>query len=169
MSIQDKIAASQILFKRRIRDYSISINGVETKVIRLKVTENKYSDEIVEVIDHETLTIALDIPEDIPLDRLRNSNLEPTFDTQSTFLYDILPIMGTAKHTDNIEKGDILILKIMDEVTTHDPMLWTLRVSELLGVFSNRYLINRTFQCSPYNMTLSAEVQEIISIYEGLN
>ena len=169
MSIQDKIAISQILFKRKIRDHSIFVNGIESKVIRLKVTENRYSDETLSVINHETLTLALDIPDDIPLDRLRNSDLEPTFDTQSVFLFDILPIVGTAKHTDNIEKGDILILKILDEVASHDPLLWTLRVSEILGSINNRYLVNRSFQCAPYNLTLTAEIQEIISIYEGLN
>ncbi len=166
MSIQDKIAASQIRYRRKLRDYSVFINGIETKVIRLKVTINKYEDETdINVISHGVVTLALDIPEDIPMDRLRTSVLEPTVQTESTFLYDILPIVGIARFEDNIEKGDILILKIYDE-TVNDPLLWILRVSELLAVIDNRYLVSRTFQCSPHNLALPTEVQNIVDMYE---
>jgi hypothetical protein len=164
MSIQKKIAGANIEVKKKLRNYSISINGVETGVIRLHVEEDDYGDETLTIIDTDEITVILDIPDDIPMDRLRPSESDPSMETDSLFLFDILPIEGYAKFTDEIEKGDILIRQIYDEVNS-TPFLMVLRVSEIIGTVVHNYVTHRKFQCAPYSLTLTSEMQETVNSY----
>lgn len=168
MSIQDSISKSFVDWKRRIRDYAVSNTGFQGQVIRVKATQNMYGDESIEVIDSNIITISLDIPDEIPLNRLRKDVVTPSqIQTQNTHLYDILPIRGQARFADNVEEGDFLIHKIYDEgKEVDDPYLWILRVSELLGSISVRHLTHITFYCAPYAGVLPQKVQDIIETYE---
>lgn len=165
MGIQDKIARSQITARHKLRDYNISQSGVETQVIRLKVEENMYGDETVEIVDDDVITLALDLPDEIPQTRLRTDVTQQIADTQSYYFFDILPIEGYSRLEDNVEKGDILVYIIHDKKDS--PSLYlVLRVSELIGTISNRYLTSRKFQCAPHNMGLPQQVQDIINKYK---
>jgi len=61
MSLQSKISESQILIKRKLRDYNIDIAGIETKVIQLHVEENTYGDEDLTIIADSEIIIILGI------------------------------------------------------------------------------------------------------------
>lgn len=170
MSLQSKIAESHSGLKRKLRDYMIKISGDEFKVIRIKVTEDKYEDETVEVIDDDVIDVILDMPADIPIDRLRTTvGSEFVTTTDNVFLFDILPIIGFARFEDNVEKGDFLIQKVYDEDDETNSTNYTLilRVSEILGNFSHGRISGRRFQCAPHNMTLPAAVQTIINNYNA--
>lgn len=167
MGVQDKISKTMVSWKRKIRDYSIHSSGFEGSIIRIKATENMYGDEEMELISNDIIYVSLDIPDEIPITRLRKDVVTPNqIQTDNTFLYDILPIRGYAKWEDNLEKGDFLIHKIYDEMKdTINTYLWILRVSELLGSISVRHLTNISFQCSPYNGVLPQTVQDVIENY----
>ncbi len=168
MSIQDSLSSAFVDWKRRIRDYSISNAGFQGQVIRVKVTENMYGDEDITVIDSSIINVTLDIPDEIPLNRLRKDVVTPTqIQTQNTHLYDILPIRGQARFEDYVEEGDFLIHKIYDKGKDVDtPYLWILRVSELLGSIFIRHLTHINFYCSPYMGALPQKVQDIIETFE---
>lgn len=169
MSYQSKIAAATSKLKRKLRDHSVSIAGDDVRVIRLKITENQYGDETITIVDHDDIVIVLDIPEGIPLDRLRVNLSEPVTTTESIFLFDILPIIGYAQFEDNVEKGDVLVFKMYDEDDEDNGTNYTLilRVSEILGNFSHGRISGRRFQCAPHNIILPTEVQDIINTYNA--
>jgi len=166
VGIQDKISKAQVSVRRKLRDYKIEQSGFEGQVIRLKTDVDMYDDETITLISDDVITLSLDLPEKIPYTRLRQNVTEAPATTENLFLYEILPISGYAKFTDNIEKGDILIHKIYDDVHSA-PYLFILRVSELIATVSIRHITSREFQCSPYNMPLPVEVQDLITQYEG--
>lgn len=167
MSIQDKLSAFHINIKRKLFDFNVSNLGVEVKVIRLKTTESRYGDEEIEVINDDLLTVNIDLPADLPLTRLRDSVLDAEPTPSSVFLYDILPIEGYAKLEDLVEKGDILIVRIFfDLEKPEDCKFFILRVSEVLGNLSNRYMVRKHFQCSPHTIALTQAVQDIVDTYK---
>lgn len=171
MSYQSKIAAAHSGLKRKLRDYSINQTGDDFKVIRLTMTTNKYGDDTdMVIISNEVITINLDVPDQIPLSRLRTDlGSEFITTTNSTFLYDILPIIGFAKFGDNVEKDDFIIHKVYDEDDEDNGTnyLWTLQVSEVLGNFSHGKISGRRFQCAPYNGAFPSEIQTIIDAYNA--
>jgi len=167
LSIQDKLSKNFVSWGRKIRDYAVHTTGFEGNVIRIKATENMYGDEEMEMISNDIVFVSLDIPDEIPLTRLRTDVVTPSqIQTDNTFLYDILPIKGYAKWADNIEKGDFLIHKIYDEMKdVENVYLWVLRISELIGSISVRHLTNISFNCAPYNGVLPSVVQDVIENY----
>jgi hypothetical protein len=171
MSLQSKIAASHTKLKRKLRNYAVDQTGDDIKVIRLTMTTNKYGDDTaMTVVSHGVITLTLDIPDQIPLTRLRTDlGSELTVTTENTYLYDILPIVGFSKFTDQIEKDDFIIQKIYDEddVTNGTNYLWTLQVTEILGNYSHGRLTGRRFQCAPYNGVFPAEVQTLVDAYNA--
>ncbi len=167
MSIQDKLSKIHSGLMRKLFDYQLGLVSSDVKVIRLKITENQYLDETIEVISDDTITLKLALPTEIPLYRLRGEEQDAIDDKTGIFLYDILPIEGYSKFTDNVEKFDIFIKKLKDENVDTDPLLMILRVSETVGSFNVNQLVWKKFYCAPYNMTISTEIQTIIDTYEA--
>jgi len=166
MGIQDKIAKSQITAQHKLRDYKVDQNGFEGQIIRLKTEENRYGDENIQIVNDDVITLSLDLPDEIPYSRMRTDVTKEVAKTQSLYLYDVLPIEGFAKYDDNVEKGDLLIHKIYDNREDGIPFYLVLRVSEILGTISLRYISSRKFYCSPHNMALPQRVQDIINKYK---
>lgn len=169
MSLQTKIASSHSALKRKLRDYSVDQTGDDIKAIRLTLTENKYGDVTnLVVASHDLVVLTFDMPDQIPLTRLRTElGSEFITTTENTYLYDILPIFGFAKFENNIEKGDFLIQKVYDEddEENNTNYLWVLQVSEILGNFSHGRISGRRFQCAPHNGAFPAEVQTLVDQY----
>ena len=166
MSIKRTISNITAPIKRILFDYQVNLTGDEHLVVRFKVTKDYRGDETNTLIDSENVTVNLVFPGAIPLYRLRNDTVDDQIDEKtSVYLYDILPIEGYAKFTDNVEKGDILIEKLYDEISSTSPALMVLRVSEILGSFDKGNLTYKYFNCSPYNEMLPSAVQDIIDAY----
>lgn len=168
MSLQDKIIKSQINANHTLRDYKISQMGFEGQVIRLKTVENMYGDESIEIINDDIVTLSLDLPDEIPQTRMRTDVTQAIAETESWFFYDVLPIEGYSAYDDNIEKGDLLVVKIYDSGIDVTPFYLVLRVSEIIGTISLRYMTSRKFYCSPHNMALPEAVQQIIDNYKDI-
>ena len=172
MSIQERLSNVYSNLQRKLFDQQIYLTGSSMEVVRLKVVEDKYHDEEIQVISNDTITIAMDIPAEIPLYRIRNQTItagnptasqEPIEKATSIFLYDILPIEGYSRFEDNVEKGDIIIRFFSDENEETDALILILRVSEVLGSFNANSLVWKRFQCAPHNLTLTTEIEQIIS------
>lgn len=163
MGVYDKIANSQGKLKRKFFDYSVNNSGTENKVILLKLTTNKYNDIEVEIAKHFISSIVIDIPGEIPIDRLRTDITIPQATTQSVFLYDILPVQIYSKFEDNIERGDIIVEKI-----TMDSGVYylVLEVAETLGNILGRQIVYKKQNAAPYTKTLPTEVKSIIENYK---
>lgn len=168
MGIQSRISEYQSQLKRRLRDYHVLTAGTDIEVVRIKTEENKYGDQEIEVIDHGKIVVSLDIPDELPIDRFRSDVTIPAAETENIYLYDVIPITGAARFEDNIEKGDILIYRVWDEMENslnNKPLVLVLRVSEVLGSISHERLTGRSFYCAPHNVALPQEVQDIILLY----
>lgn len=166
MSLQDKIIKSQIGAMHTLRDYKTSQMGFTGQVIRLKVEENMYGDESIEIINDDIVTLSIALPDEIPQTRMRSDVTQALATTESWFFYDVLPIEGYAAYEDNIEKGDLLIIKIFDNKTDSTPFYLVLRVSDIIGTVSLRYMTSRKFYCAPHNLALPPAVQQIIDNYK---
>jgi len=165
LSIQDKLANNLSSLQRKLFNQQIELVGSELEVIRLKTTLDKYEDETIEVISSDVIIVQLDIPSEIPLYRLRGTTQDAIDDTTGLYLYEIIPIEGYSRFEDNVEKFDIIIKKIKDENDVTDPMLMILRVSEVFGSINANALVWKKFNCAPYNMIISEEIQNIIDSY----
>jgi hypothetical protein len=166
MSIQEKIANALSPLQRKLFDQHVNLMGSEHKVIRLKVTVDRYDTETVDIISDDIITVILDIPTEIPLYRLRGESKEQIDSTTGLYLYDILPIEGYSKFEDNVEKFDIIIKKIYDDVDSTDPMLMILRISEVLGSLNANNLVWKKFYCAPYNLRIGTSLQALIDEYK---
>lgn len=171
MSVQDKLSKHQVKSFRKLRDYSIRVNGVETKVVRLKVQRNMYGDSTgFGIVSDDVINIVLDLPNEIPLSRLRKDVTKEVPQTQNIYLHEILPIEGQAESAHNIEREDILVVRIFDEKDGEPdkedkPYLFVLRVSEMLGMIGNRHIVAQKFQCAPYNVALPQSIQDLVDEY----
>ena len=168
MSLQDKIAQSQILARSKLHDYMISQVGTETKVIRLEVGYNLEGDPTgMEIVSHSEITLRMSMPDDIPITRLRTDiTVEDTTSTENVFFYDILPIEIYAKYTDSLNKGDIIIRRLKRNGEDQE-FYHVLQITELLGNYRANYLTFERFQAAPYTAPLPTEVQDIINTYKG--
>ena len=163
MSLQDRLAKSSIGLKRKMFDFAVKQNGVETPVIRVQVQRDMYGQGRTAVIDNGTQTVFLDIPNELPMSRLRKNVTSAVAETQSVFFYDILPIEGYAKFEDNVEKDDYLIHIVKMDNNTN--WFLVLQVTEILGNIVNRHLTWKRFQCAPYSGAMPEEVQIIVDGY----
>lgn len=166
MSLQDKIAQSQIDARSKLHDYMISQVGTETKVIRITTSKNLEGDVIgIEILNHSLVTLRMTIPDEIPITRLRKDVTESITTTDNVFFYDILPIEIFAKYTDEIAKGDIIIRKLKRE---NETFYHILQVTGVLGNYRANYLTYDRYQCAPYSYPLPSQVQDIIDSYKEL-
>jgi len=167
MAIQDKILSKADKFRRKLYNKTIQYSGNETRVIRLRIEEDRFGDEtLVQLISHEEITINMTTLEEVPLSRLRRDlSIPQTQSHQSMFLYDILPLIIEPAFGNNIEKGDILIKKISSELEVEKPFYLVLRITEPIGNFSPHSLIKLQYQAAPYIQNFSQEVIDIIESY----
>lgn len=167
MGIQDKITAALAPSLRKIFDYKVLSSGTETQVVRLKVQKNEYQDIIAyDVVSHDLVTIHCSALNEIPITRLRTDLTSPIQNVQTNlYMYDILPMEAIAKFADNIEWYDILIRKLHSDQPTAPQLYLVLQVTEVLGSFSNNFLLWRKFNVAPYNEPLPSEIQNIVDSY----
>lgn len=163
MSVQSKLAKSQIAMRNRLHDYNISQIGTETKVVRLKTTrtlEGDFDEE--EVVSHDTLILYLALPEEIPITRFRKNLLQPEAKTDNVFFYDILPIDVYAQYKDNLAKDDILIRRLN---VYNDSFYQVLQITETLANFQGDQLTWMKFQSAPYTAPFTQEIADIVDSY----
>lgn len=163
MSVQSKLARSQIAMRNRLHDYNISQIGTETKVVRLKITRNLEGDfDQMDIISHDTLILYLDLPDEIPITRLRKSLLNEEANTNNVFFYDILPIDVYAQYKDRLEKDDILVRKLN---VYNDTFYQVLQLTETIANFQSDHLTWLKYQSAPYTAPFTQEVQDVVDSY----
>src|SRR5690554_226531 len=108
MSLQDKLSKSSIGLKRKLFDLAVHTSGTKCKVIRLHIKEDRYRQSQKTLISTDPIEIFLDLPEELPMTRLRKDVTEAQAKTENIFFFETLPIDGFAKFEDNVEYGDIV-------------------------------------------------------------
>lgn len=129
----------------------IKLKGIEIKGIRIYEDINKYGDTTnLDIISNNTFTGVLDYSNiEIPINRYRLDNTDATIDNESIYLFDILPLDLFTRWSDELEKGDLLVLLLKDKVANIDiPIVF--RISETLGRFQTT-LLWKKYQVAPYN------------------
>lgn len=175
MGIQDSIANNFSRLRRSLFDYKVVTSGYESNAIRLQMTKDMYGDaQTYEILSHDQIKLILDLPDEIPIERLRRSVTEQvTTQTQNIYLYEILPITGYAQFESKIEENDILIVKIHDHDPSPEeessPYIFVLKVAEILATIDIRNITHVKFYCAPYNEALPPKVDDLVNIYQQYN
>lgn len=163
-TIQDKIELRRNSQRKKLYNNKIKLLGTESRIMRLRVAENKYGDEEVTLLSNEEMTVYLSFPADVPLNRYRdvlttNENIA----TEGIYLFDILPIELFCDWNSDIEKGDFIVYKTSD-VKSNLNIKMLLRVSEILGQF-RKTLLYKKYNVAPYNGIIDSSILTIINSY----
>ena len=166
-SIQEKLEKKNISARRKLFDNNIRLIGIEAEVVRLKIVENKYGDETLTRISQDKITVRINYPGELPLDRFRSDDIsgldgsiDDSVESSHTFFFEILPIEVFTQWDDYVEKGDLLLHRVNDERGNGIKIL--LKMSETLGTFQTELLWKKMY-AAPYNGILPDEVTTIIN------
>ncbi len=173
-SYQDKLSRATSKLRRKLFDYKVGVTGTSTQVIRIKTDINKYTmDRELTLVNHEIIPFSIKLPDSLPLTRLRRLNssndVEEEAIVQNVYLYDVLPIEGYSKFSDNVERGDIVIKKIYpdeDDDGYDNPYLLTLQITETLGNVDQDHIVWKKHYCAPYTTALPESILNIIKEFE---
>jgi hypothetical protein len=165
MSSFDKIENAAIDVSRKLFDNQIDILGKKTRVARVRLNEDKYGDEDVEVLSKDEIECIINYPSGgVPLGRKRSENgFSSSVESSHVSLWDILPIELYTKWSDNVEKGDILVDFAKDENGNY--IKFVLQITETVGEFRQNLTWKKN-QCAPYNY--SGLPKEIVNYIEML-
>lgn len=172
MGYQDKIVQFTARVKRKLYDYRISLSGTVTHALRIRTTEDMYRNRTYTLINHEWVPFVLKMPEAIPLNRLRkfDGTANPMdmddADTASAFFYDMLPIEGHSRFSDDIEKGDLIIKRVYADDDNREPHLLLLQVTETLGNFDQDEITWKRHNLAPFTGALPDDVVALIQSYQ---
>ena len=173
MSYQDKLAKATSRIRRHLFDYKVSITGTQTQVMRFKVTTDMYQDKEYQLISYDLVPFYLKLPEAIPMTRFRSMSNpqnvldESDADTGNIFLYDILPLEGYSRFSDDVEKGDLIIKRIQADDDNDDPYLFILQVAETLGNIDQERIVWKQHNCAPYTRALPQNITDLILQYKN--
>jgi hypothetical protein len=159
-SFQSRLSKIQARLKRKLSDNHLKNVGYDQRLIHVTFTEDKYGDETITIGDFNTILGWIQFP----------NNSVPLFTTEGyesgITVYDLLPIKGYFRFSDNIEKGDLIIIKYLLDPDSDETKIILLRVAEHVGSFSNT-LIYQEFNLAPYNLdienfpTLQTEIERL--------
>lgn len=165
MSIQTKLENSSISSKRKLYDNSIRIHGQEVYGLRIKVTIDKYGDDdsTPVIVEQNEITVYMDyLNLEIPLNRYRIDTETSTINSESIYLFEVLPIIAYVKWEDEIESGDLLVLVIKDN-DLDIPIVF--RVSDMIGRLQKN-LLYKKYNIAPYNpSSLDSTIKSTILNY----
>jgi hypothetical protein len=160
-----RLALKQSKLKRKLVDNLMSHGGYTGKVLKLSISEDRYHDEEVSFNpdkDIKFVTAVIEFPnKEIPI-----FNTEGY--TKGINIYDLLPINAYFKFSDNIKKGDIIIIKyLLSPDNPKDYKLNILQIVESLGLFSNVMLMNK-FHVAPFQLDIEhyPDVMEQVANWE---
>lgn len=163
-AIQDKIELKRNSQRKKLYNNKIRLLGTESKILRLRVTENKYGDEETILLSNEEMIVYLNFPTDVPLNRYRNtSSGSDSIATEGVYLFDILPIELHCDWNSDIEKGDFIVYKTEDTKSNLNIKM-LLRVSEIVGQF-RKTLLYKKYNVAPYNGIINSNMLSIIDNY----
>jgi len=162
-SLQDKIEAANIDVRRKLFDSQIVNMGLSTKAIRLRTTTDDMGDDNTEIIFNDEIDIVIAYHGEVPITRYRvGGSISDSAENQHLYLWEILPISLYTQWKDNVEKGDLIIHKIKNEL--NDYIKIPLMVTEVVGSFRSSLLWKRS-DAALYNGILGEQIQKLIDNY----
>lgn len=184
-SLQDRLSYALDTFSRKLRDTRLEYSGNEFRAIKFSAAEMEsdideekffFEDNINDnpTVSSREITVVISTLDEIPLSRLRRDlSVQQTTSKQSLYFYDVLPIEIRSRFDVQIEKGDIIVMKLYDErnknikqLTERDfPFYLTLTVTETIGKFSPKSLINMKFNVAPYTQIFPTNVIALITSF----
>jgi len=164
MSLQDKIAQSQAKARSKLHDFSITQIGTEIRAVRLK-TEYSLEGDAEEniIVSHGEVDLYIDLPKEIPIDRLRrNLTSNGSSAISNIYMFDVLPIEVYPKYGSDLQTGDIIIYKL--KYKNEEEFYHVFQLTENIGSFNTREFSFQKFNTAPY---LTAFTEEIKNVIEG--
>jgi len=163
-SIRDRLEIATYKARRRLFDNNVRLTGQEIRCIRLKIETNKYGDDNdFTVISRGDIIVRFVFPDEIPLNRFRADATKDNIDSETVFMWDLLPITCYAQFKDNLEKGDFLIFKIRDD--QDKSVIIVLQVTENIGKFTKIMGWKKNY-CAPFHGQFNDEMIALIEAYE---
>jgi len=160
--MQEKLNKANINRSRKLFDRHIKRLGTENRVVRIKMDKTSIRGDYEQIpISADFILMYLEFPPEMPLLRSRTSMVDQADPTQVSF-WDLLPIFGYVRWSDNITEGDLLVHTFFDENGRKVPIV--LKVTNEVGSF-NTYLNWRKLVLSFYNSQLEDGVMEKIQVF----
>lgn len=180
MSMQDKISKFGLIRKRKLFDHRVALSGTEALVIRLRLKQTPglagemfdTVNRVYEVINSHQVPMVIQLPEDLPMHRMRKIPLvgditpvmEPAdADAASLFLYEVLPILGWAAFSADVENGDLVTFKV--DTDDDVPYLMVLQVSYVFANVDQSNMVSKKMNLAPYTMQLEPDVVVALTTY----
>lgn len=162
-TIQAKIEKATLNARKKLFDLNIHLLGQEVSLARFKIEADMYGDENLHLISNDVIEAIISFSTDeIPMSRIRPElSTDDSVETDSVYLFDILPTELFCKWQDDVTKGDILVQVFMDG-DVKVPILW--KVSEIIGSFKSS-LLWRKFYIAPFNGIIPDDIKLLIDEY----
>lgn len=161
MSVYESVKRASLEIKRKLFDYNISIVGREVKAIRIRQEEDIFHDFTEpEVLSAEPITVSVNFPREVPLERYRLGGKIQNAETR-TYFYELIPVEIYAKLSDNMAVDDFIFFFMEDDQKNKIPFLF--QITDVFGRFEIG-MIWKKFYVAPYN---GSDIEKIIPYLEN--
>jgi len=134
MSIQNSLSKASTKVRRRLFDENVKRKGRTVQGLKISIKEDMFQNQETEaVLADEEITVVINFPDDIPLDRVRLDGSSAVSQTR-TFFFDILPMEVFSEFSDKLETNDYIFFYFLDEENNMIPMI--IKISETFGRFT---------------------------------
>ena len=169
MGIQDDLKGLAE-YRRECFDLAIDLMGTKHQMIQIRQDKDKYSDvNGVELVEAKEVEVFVDIPQNVPLDRLRTfDNMGSEIPTRQASFFDVLPLEVYGKFTDNYAQGDILVKPLHFEHANQRPYYLVLEIADAVGNFESGYMTYIKFNAAPCTKALGPLIRDYLELQLGV-
>lgn len=163
VGIQDKLSRASIRRKRKLYDNEISQVGYERLAVRLHVEKDMYGDETITLESAQKIIAIISYPGDFPI--FTDRDAAGRSEAIGSFIYDFLPIEGYFRFEDNVQPGDIIVMRLYD--SSSDGFIQAFRITEVVGN-TGLAVVSKRYSLAPYNLDITQypEVESLLNMYE---
>lgn len=170
MNIQSRLQYKTARLKRKLYDNGIRKKGLDIRVLRLEVEEDKFGNKDFSVIDHGMIDLVIDVPgQSLQYFQGQRDSNNSSYNTNLS-IYSYLPITAWPTNDSELNNGDLILFKYLkgpyDEVD-QEVQLQVFQVANAVAKGVTTILYSE-FTLSPYNFNVDEypEVKQIIEEYK---
>lgn len=170
MNIQARLQYKNARLKRKLYDNAVRKKSLDIRAIRLNIEEDRYSNKEYTIHDYGTIDAIIKIPGgDLQAFQGQRESNNGAYNAGIS-VYSLLPIECFVTSDSNLNKGDILLYKILrDPYDTEnvETFIQALQVSNLVSKATTTILYN-IYTVAPYtfNMDEYPEIEQLLTLYK---
>lgn len=160
---QSRLGRFQDPIRRKLTDNLISLNGLATDCLRIRLKQTKQGDIETRTVEEASVVPIIFPPLiDVPYRKLLPDAVTGTYKLETLpAAVELFPIQIQTPYTDKIYIGD-LIFRVFLEPNVVNPYVMVLEVKEALGTFGVHSIIWSKFNCAFDANELPSEIIDAI-------